>query len=701
MFDLNPAQQSAISAGGATFLLGPAGTGKTTALQHRLAHLLQSGEPAYTVLVLVAEQEHRQAFLDLLHDQNPGPYADLKITSYTYLAWEMVRLFWPLVARPAGFDRPFQPPTSLSYDLAQILMWRIITPMLREGAFAGLRLRPQQLVSQLLDTLNRAALNALTLQEAVERTLSTWAGETQDLRFLEDARTAATRFEQHCLKNSLLDLALTVRVFDEHLVNHPEFHRYFQERYRHLIVDNVEEQTPAGQQFLMAMFGQTVSMTLAYDAGGGYKRFLSADPTGATRFQARSQQTLTFTESFTSTEPLTHLANLVENHLNVGGKKKPSNRAEEAIWGVITGRYRREMVAQLPDVLGELISTHGLLPQDIAILTPYLDGALRYSLEQVLREAGLPYFLLKRRSSPRDEPRIRAWLTWLALAHPDWGLAPALFDVAEALTLSIAGLDPARAQLLADHLYDEGLGQLRPVANLDPALSGRVGMDVVDMVELLREWLVATGGMYPVDEFLHRLFNELLALPPYQPELDLAGAAVCAWLVRTAGHVRQSGRALGLLTDAEVGRAFMDGIYQGLVTADPPELGEPADPDGVMISTLYGYLLAGRVAKVQVWLEAAATGWWDIPRQPLSNVFVLVPHWSPDKPWTMDEDYRIRNELLGRIVRGLTVRCNGGILLATSDLDRRGQRQDGALWRALQPVLVHLPTSAEQTKEPF
>jgi hypothetical protein len=105
-----------------------------------------------------------------------------------------------------------------------------------------------------------------------------------------------------------------------------------------------------------------------------------------------------------------------------------------------------------------------------------------------------------------------------------------------------------------------------------------------------------------------------------------------------------------------------------------------------MVSTIYGYLLAGRPVAVQVWLETAATGWWDIPRQPLSNAFVLDRDWPPGRLWTMDEDYRIRNELLSRIVRGLTARCRQGIILASSDLDRRGIRQDGPLWRALQPV---------------
>ena len=51
------------------------------------------------------------------------------------------------------------------------------------------------------------------------------------------------------------------------------------------------------------------------------------------------------------------------------------------------------------------------------------------------------------------------------------------------------------------------------------------------------------------------------------------------------------------------------------------------------------------------------------------------------------EEFAVRNELLTRIVRGLTARCREGVILATSDLDRRGARQDGPLWRALGTVV--------------
>lgn len=681
--ELTTTQQEARMAGQTSFLLGAAGTGKTTALQQRLIRLLAMGEPAYTILVMVAEPDHADPYLDTVHQSGLGPYADLKITTYTQMAQEMVELFWPLVARPSGFTTPYRPPTFLSYDLAQLLMWHVITPMLHEGAFADLRLRPQQIVSQLLDTLNRAALNGLSLEEAIERQKRTWTGEPERLLHLDDAAKAARTFRQSCRDNGLLDLSLAVRVFDTQLVHHEVFKNYFRERYRHLIVDNVEEQTPAGQNFVSELMDVTQTTAVAYDGGGGYKRFLAADPDGARQFYHRSVYQFQFTDSFTTTPALENVANLVENFLLF--TDKPTALAKEAIGGVVYGRYRREMVQNLARFLPELMAERGLAPADIAIITPYLDGALRYLLGNALKEAGLPYRELRRRSSPRDEPRVRAWLTWLALAHPHWDVHPSAYDVAEALTLSIHGFDPARAELLTERLYRPDMPDLLPISELPPRLVERIGFDLVGLVEDLRLWLEAVDVNLPLDHCLHDLF-QLLSQKRFQPEPDVAGAAVCDWLVKAATRLRQSAEAIGFKTPAEIGAAFIDGINNGLVTANPPDLGDPPDPEGITVSTIYGYLLAGGPVRVQVWLETAATGWWDIPNQPLSNAFVLAQSYDVSRPWTVEEDYQIRNELLARLIRGLTARCAAGVVLATSDLDRRGVRQDGPLWRALQPI---------------
>ena len=684
--ELTATQTTAVQSQTNAFLLGASGSGKTTALQQRVLHLLESGEPAYTILVLVAEPEHKQAYVNAVHQSGLGPYADLNITSYNSMAMNMVNLFWPLVARPVGFTQPYRPPTVLTYDLAQLLMWRVVTPMLDEGAFADLRLRPQQIVSQLLDTLNRAALNSLDLEDALLRQQTTWAGEPERQRHFLDTAVAARTFRRTCLENSLLDLALVIEAFDTQLVQHPVFHNYFRERYRHLIVDNVEEQTPAGQNFIAQLMDEAQTTAIAYDSGGGYKRFMAADPTGARQFHHRCQQYLKFDESFRIPPDMLQIANLVENFLE--HTHKPTALADDRILEVVNGRYRREMVFNLVAELRRLVEG-GTAPKDIAIITPYLDGALRYMLGQALELAGLPYRLLRRRSSPREEPRIRAWLTWLALAHPEWGYAPTAYDVAEALTLSIRDLDAARAELITRHLYRPENIDFLPIDTLPDKLFPRIGADFLALVERLRNWLFEesdrTGEQ--IDVFLHALFTQVLAQPEFQPTPDIAGAAVCDWLMQAAERLQQAAPAMGLHTPAEVGIGFIDGIYQGLVTANPPDLGEPPDPNGITISTIYGYLLAGEPVAVQVWLETAATGWWDIPRQPLSNAFVLAQSYDPQQLWTADQDLQIRHELLSRIVRGLVNRCSGGIILANSDLDRRGIRQDGPLWRALQPAL--------------
>lgn len=202
MIELTPLQLEAIETEGNTLLLGNAGTGKSTVLQHRLLRLLREGVSAYNILVLVSEYGHEQPFLELIQASNLGPYAQLNITTYNSLAREMVVLFWPLVARVAGFTNPHKPPAFLEYDMAQLLMWRILAPMQAEGAFAGLRLRPQRIVSQLIDILNRAAFNGLTLDEAIARQAQVWQHEPDQLRLLADAAAPRAVFASFAWKTA-------------------------------------------------------------------------------------------------------------------------------------------------------------------------------------------------------------------------------------------------------------------------------------------------------------------------------------------------------------------------------------------------------------------------------------------------------------------------------------------------------------------
>ncbi len=123
------------------------------------------------------------------------------------------------------------------------------------------------------------------------------------------------------------------------------------------------------------------------------------------------------------------------------------------------------------------------------------------------------------------------------------------------------------------------------------------------------------------------------------------------------------------------------------MTTDPPEMGEPPQQRGIVVTTIHGYLLSQETSRLQLWFDVSNPAWWDIPQQPLSNPFVLAPGWPAGQAWTLAEAYKRRNETLSHIVRGLAVRCKDGIILSVSALDQRGQREDSPLWRALQSFL--------------
>jgi hypothetical protein len=681
--------------GRSLFVHGFAGTGKTAALQRRLLSLLAAGSSSYTILTILPQPDAAQGFRDALVRGGLGPYSDLHVVTFTGLARELVALFWPLIADPAGFTAPHVPPTFLSYELAQVLMQRVIEPLRAQGAFEGLRLRPQQLLSQLLDNLNRAALNQLSLAQMEERLVSTWSGDPERILYFHQAADAARRFRQRCLESNSLDVSLVIDVFQHHLIGHPVFRDYFTERYRHLLVDNLEEMPPAGISFLRYLLPGRESAVLAYDDLGGYRRFLAADPDGAWSLREVCDQVLHLKENLVAAPAMVALGDVVHQRMTEGyAGVEPE--AVRAVYRVIQPRYRREMIKQVVEEIGKLESG------TVAMVLPYLDQAASYAISNELAAAGLSHRILRRRGNPRDEPLVRAWLTLATLAHPHWRRFPTEYDVAEGLMLAVSGLDWPRAMLAAQSLYDRDGPALRPTESLNATRAARLGTSIVADLAYLTRWLADWSAARPLDHFFRELFNDLWSRVRRADDRDRMAereAAVCNWLADKARRFRQAAPAMGLPERTEQAKAFVASIFEGLVTGDPL----PERPDGatehehppVLIGTIYAYLLAGPVVDYQVWLDGASTGWWDIPRQPLSNAFVLNPSWPADRLWTEADSFAMRNELLARIVHGLSMRCRRGVLLASSDLDERGERQDGPLWRALMPVIdaFHIRTA--------
>ena len=69
------------------------------------------------------------------------------------------------------------------------------------------------------------------------------------------------------------------------------------ERYRHLIADNLEEDTAVAHDLLGEWLKEAESALLVYDHDGGFRRFLGADPSGAYGLKAGCTEQHTLVES--------------------------------------------------------------------------------------------------------------------------------------------------------------------------------------------------------------------------------------------------------------------------------------------------------------------------------------------------------------------------------------------------------------------
>ncbi len=666
------------------FVEGPVGAGKRHILGQRLRQLLESGVPGYSILVLLPDRAGRDEYQDLLSSFDVGPFGAVDLNTYYSLAGRLVRLFWPLVAADAGFASPQRPPVFLTYETAQFLMGELVEPLLSRGFFEGLVLRRQQVLSQLLDNLNKAAVNTYTLTEVGERLKGAWAGEDLRLRFFDQAQQCVELFRGHCLQHGLLDLSLTVEVFHRHLVEKPQFWQYFAQRYRHLLVDQVEEMVPAAQDLAERLLPGCDSALLAGDSRGGFRVFMGVEPGGVQRLQRACGLVVQLPEE--GGVDLRAFAWRIGRHLEVDAGEDPLGKAGRAVLGLIQERQRSGMVARVAQRIAWLVR-EGVPPGQIAVVAPHADGVLRFALSESFGAAQVPFSLVRRYESLREEPAVRACLTLAQLAHPAWGLRPPAFDLAEALAVVLAPVDPLRATLLAQLVYDPANSTLLPAAGVAAEEAARLGTSTLARYEAVRTWLagyLAQGRVDPIDQFLRRLFAEVLAAAQLQPD----DAALYSKLIASATWFRQVGPALGLGGKA-LGQCYVEMVRSGVVAAQYlAGTDVEAAPDSItLVAPVYTYLLSGHQARFQFWLDIGSRRWWEPPQQLLTNPHVLSRSWRPDRRWTLEADLAARNAVLHRLVRGLALRCREGIFLCASELESSGQLQDSPLLEAVQDVL--------------
>ncbi len=731
--NLTQAQIALITApvGQRTFLEGLAGAGKTTVGVERLLHLMAHGVRADSILLLVPQRTLAGPYYDALN--TPGVVAGGVVSVLTVggLAQRMVELFWPLAAEEAGFAHPDEPPAFLTLETAQYYMARLVRPLLDQRYFESVAIPRNRLYSQIVDNLNKAAVVGFPYTEIGERLKAAWVGETSQARIYEDAQECANRFRQYCREHNLLDFSLQIELFWQHLWPNPLCRAHLTNTYRHLIVDNVEEDTPVAHDLLAEWLPEFDSALVIYDTQAGYRRFLGTDPQSGYRLRERCEMQVSFPDSFVSSPELIDLGMQLEKAFNrpspqenpsdletqtmtplspkssfagspfpLEGEVEKGERARAAIHFEYH-RYFPQMLDWVADQIAKLVFEGQTPPGAIVVLAPFLPDALRFSLTERLERLGVPCRSHRPSRALREEPAAQCLLTLAMLAHPQWGLNPTKFDVAYALIQAIAGMDLVRAQLLAEIVYrvHSGRPSLGSFERIRPETQARITFVFGQRYEALSAWLEAYARKpaEDIDYFFSRLFGELLSQPGFGFHQNYTAGEVAANLVESARKFRWavnkplSPTPFPLQGEGEntrnLGQEYLEMVQDGVVAAQYIQSWRLEPEDAVLLAPAYTFLMNNRPVDYQFWLDIGSRGWFERLEQPLTHPYVLSRQWPQNMPWTDAEEYETNQDTLYRLVLGLLRRCRKQVFLGLSELNEQGTDQKGPLLKAIQRVL--------------
>jgi hypothetical protein len=683
------------------FMRGAAGAGKTTTASARLKFILSQGISGDSILLLIPHRNLASPYLAALHDDPKLAGNQINALTIGGLARRMVDLFWPQISSDSGFHHPQDAPVFLTLETTQYFVAKLVRPLLEEGFFNSITIDRNRLFSQIVDNLNKAAVVGFPHTQINERLKAAWNGDPVMLRIYDDAQYCASLFRDYCLQHNFLDFSLQIETFVKHIWPLPLCQDYLLGKYRHLIVDNIEEDTSVTHDLLFEWLDACASALVVLDEDAGFRRFLGANPSTALLLQNHCDLKVQFTESFVMSPQISTLSGLLGSKIDKA-RKPMTNLELHNIEGLAvefsSHRFFPGMLDWVCERVISLVRHQHCPPGEIVILSPYLSDALRFALLSRLDAENIPVRSHRPSRALRDEPVTQCLLTLAQLAHPEWyavspDLAPNRFDVASALMQAINELDPTRAQILTSIVFreKEQTPWLSSFSEIRAEMQERITYRLGEKYETLREWIHSylENPAIELDYFISRIFGEVLSQPGFGFHANFLAGEITANLIESIQKFRWVADS-SLVKGKPLGAEYIEMIQDGVIASQYLRSWESWSEDAVLVAPAYTFLMYNQAVDYQIWLDPGSRGWSERLYQPLTQPYVLSRNWEPERVWNDLDEVDIGEESLYKLATGLLHRCRKKIFLGLSDINEQGYEQRGPLLHAFQKVFQDL-----------
>jgi DNA helicase-2/ATP-dependent DNA helicase PcrA len=681
---------------------GPMGAGKTSRLieiaTDWLSHL-----PSQQVLILCSNHTRQKAFQQALLNRLKTPVSHLPV--YTYSGWVRNTLFnyWPLVEEKLeeGFASQSLGHAKLIPQLSgledsELLLNRLLDEYLKRHpqAFEGYPGNRASLVKQLVRRLRLRSENRLSRQEMTRRS------QLLDEMCLQETADIERLFDRMSYAMRVLDPNKQLDVFHGMLKPDAPLLRDFQSQYFYLMVDDVDETTPAQQGFLLAMIPTLKGLVLSADVDGGSRRgYLNAYPYDWEKLKtSRPAETETLTRQdkvFQASSLL--LKNWMTpdavTYLGASVQSRPTMLTQVDMLD--------QMMLEITETLAQ-----GRHPGELALVFPTNDLLLFSQVQRQLKSRGIPSQVLSGTRRPLDHPLCRGLLyllQWLNCEKWDVRLSPLEMRTILIQILQIQQFDPPWLDQL---LESYSLHGVLPDSITCPPRFAHEG-DI--RLRHLLSW-AETAKKLSFDQQLLSAFKEILTryvatdadrlielqqwLDSYLRQREIQeelGPILETLFQGKATDLDQQGTQLALLEDENKEHHVFEQYWMRLVKtgsmADTPDAPTELDPGAIIIGSPQKIIDMEVRRPIQFWMDTRSRQWARSDDAPLYNAWVHSAVWDGE---TLDFSDAFKEKLIrtraAHITRTLMLLAQESVTLFASELDAEGSNHYGLLPGCIPPA---------------
>jgi hypothetical protein len=639
-------------------------TGKTTRLVDEYKELVQSGTRTGDILVLVMNASQLKRWRKALELPVTG---SLQVFTYWGFLQKEINRYWHWILPHLGEGEPVLKPLFLNVEAAHYLMTLLVEEHRLNGSFAAIVATSSQIALQVLNNLNQAAINGLTIEDAVRRLVAACGGDRIKSQAFDELLPVAQTFREQCLFYRALDYSLLVDVYNNYLFPQERYQESLQERYKSLIVDNLEEAIPMETKLIAFLLDSVEDAWIAFDPLGGHSRAFGADPELARSTVYPLCQVERLEHFYGCSQEAAELAEVLEENIRELKREQLPSQVIDPV--VVSTDFRADMISRVGEAVIELLQA-GHHPNSIAVIAPFVDKVLELSLSQQLGAAGYSVQNIADRKYLSDESCAQVMVSIAALIQPETGWTCSKMSLACCFGI-VLQLDPIRSSLLARSCLRGGTPELIDLdeAGLRPRIGFNKGQEYDDFKAKIKR--IAEDKNEP-DRLFQRIFSEILA-PVIEEEQDIITSRQ---VIDSAIKFYQAYQRLPLFQKQPFVKRFLGLLTKGTVAAEALYQ-EEIQKDAVLLATPFALFRNSLSIQHQFWLDCSDHRWFVKDYKELSNPLIMSKDW--DGVWDTAVALEHRRYRASRTLAGLLYRCSGTVKIVESEYSSLGHAQESAL----------------------